>query len=145
LFIVALISLALYLTPSTNQYFHRLTYHTQIAPKGEITYVKLPDGSTVVLNASTIIKYPKPFKGDRRELILVQGEAWFDIIPDKNKPFVVISEDVETRVLGTAFNIRAYSFIEDITVTVERGKVEVRDINNAADKAVYLLPNEQVI
>src|SRR5690606_23635075 len=52
--------------------------------------------------------------------------------------------DVETRVLGTAFNIRAYPFLEDIIVTVERGKVEVRDINNLPDQSVYVLRNEQV-
>lgn len=142
--LVTLSCLALYVIPGTNLYFSRLTYQKLVVPKGKILNIKLVDGSTVFLNSSTIIKYPERFKSNRRELILISGEAWFNIAPDKNRPFIVISGDVETRVLGTAFNIRDYPFLEDVVVTVERGKVEVKDINNLTDQAVYLLPHEQV-
>lgn len=144
LLLATLSCLALYLIPGTNLFFSRLNYHTLVVPKGKIFSVSLADGSTVILNSSTIIKYPGTFKSNLRELILVSGEAWFDIAPDKNKPFTVISGDIKTRVLGTAFNVRDYDFLEDVVVTVERGRVEVSAINNLSDGAILLLPNEQV-
>src|SRR5690606_2603405 len=67
----------------------------------------LPDGSTVLLNNNSSLDFPQQFTGDTREVIL-KGEAYFDIKPDASRPFIIHTGKVKTRVLGTAFNIRAY-------------------------------------
>ena len=102
--------------------------------------IQLPDGSTVILNAGSTLEYPQAFDGDVREVTL-RGEGFFDIQHDVEKPFVVHTGKVKTTVLGTAFNIRAYPYQSDITVTVKRGKVRVSD-----DKQIFGIvnPDQQI-
>jgi ferric-dicitrate binding protein FerR (iron transport regulator) len=113
--------------------------------KGERKEVKLPDGSTVWLNESSKMEYPRHFAEHQRKVVLLDGEAYFDIKRDESKPFLVAASGTTTRVLGTAFNIRSYHFLKSILVTVTRGKVEVQKAAGAdgPDKKI-LLPNEQV-
>lgn len=103
-------------------------------------FIKLPDGSTVVLNGGSKLEFPESFAGDTREVTLT-GEAYFDITHDPIRPFVVHTGKVRTTVLGTAFNIKAYPEQSDITVTVTRGKVKVSD-----DKQVFGIvnPDQQI-
>ncbi|WP_158281196.1 FecR family protein [Dyadobacter jejuensis] len=88
--------------------------------------VVLPDGSTVWLNAGSTIRYADRFVGEVREVYLT-GEAFFEVQRDEDKPFLVYTEGVTTRVLGTSFNIQAYPEAEAIEVTVSSGKVSVVD------------------
>lgn len=88
--------------------------------------VILPDGSTVVLKAGSTLEYPPIFSGTTREVSL-QGEAYFDIAPDKAKPFIIHTDEVKTTVLGTAFNIKAWPDQHKVTVSVTRGKVKVEN------------------
>src|SRR5687768_11794332 len=69
-------------------------------------FIKLPDGSTVVLNGGSKLEFPESFAPDVREVTL-KGEAYFDITHDPKRPFVVHTGKVRTTVLGTAFNIKA--------------------------------------
>jgi ferric-dicitrate binding protein FerR (iron transport regulator) len=92
--------------------------------------IHLPDGSTAILNADSHLDYPSAFTGKTREIYL-SGEAYFDIKPDPSKPFLVHTEKIITRVLGTAFDIRAYPGDETIKVTVTRGKVQVLKENRS--------------
>jgi len=103
-------------------------------------YVKLPDGSSVILNEGSHLEYGDPFDGKSRQVSLV-GEAFFDIAHDAERPFVVHTGKLMTTVLGTAFNIRAYPDQSDIVVTVTRGKVKVSD-----DKKVLgiINPHQQI-
>src|SRR5688500_14508068 len=87
-------------------------------------FIKLSDGSTVILNAASRLDYPESFAGDVREVSL-EGEGYFDIVPDASKQFVVHTGKIKTTVLGTAFNVQAYPDQTNITVTVKRGKVQV--------------------
>lgn len=87
--------------------------------------ITLPDGSLVTLNHDSYLDYPTSFKGSSREVSLI-GEAYFDIQHDPQKPFLVHTGPFVTRVLGTAFNIKAYSKDNLLAVTVERGKVQVQ-------------------
>lgn len=113
--------------------------------KGERKEIKLPDGSTVWLNESSKMEYPRHFAEHQRKVVLLDGEAYFDIKRDESKPFFVEASGTTTRVLGTAFNIRSYHFLKSILVTVTRGKVEVQKAEgtDGPDKKI-LLPNEQV-
>ena len=87
--------------------------------------IVLPDGSKVVLHAGSTLVYPAAFSGNTREVAL-NGEAFFDIAHNPQKPFIIQSNGVKTTVLGTAFNIQAYPG-KAVTVTVTRGKVKVED------------------
>ncbi|SEW50991.1 FecR family protein [Chitinophaga arvensicola] len=92
--------------------------------KAKKRFIKLPDGSTVLLNDRSELKYPASFSGAAREVYL-SGEAYFDIVASNHQPFVVHTGKVATTVLGTVFNIKALPGEEDVTVTVEKGKVKV--------------------
>lgn len=91
--------------------------------------IHLPDGSTVILNANSRLNYPPSFTGATREVFL-SGEAWFDIKPNPQQPFLVHTGRITTKVLGTAFNIKAYPD-EKVEVTVTRGKVQVLKDNKS--------------
>lgn len=100
----------------------------------------LPDGSTVVLHSGSKIDYLSSFSGDTREISLI-GEAYFDIVHNAARPFIIHTGKIKTTVLGTAFTIKAYSGQKDIIVSVLRGKVKVE--NNSGLLAV-LTPNTKV-
>ncbi|MCK5207981.1 MAG: FecR domain-containing protein [Cyclobacteriaceae bacterium] len=84
--------------------------------------IQLPDGTTVWLNRNSELLYPEIFDGETRILYL-KGEAFFEVTPDKNKPFIVHSGISKTTVLGTSFNLRAYSGEDEVRLTVATGKV----------------------
>lgn len=87
-------------------------------------FVRLPDSSTVLLNANSQLSYPDSFPREIREVTMT-GEGYFDIHPDAGKLFIVHAGGVDITVLGTAFNIKAYPSEAEVTVTVTRGKVKV--------------------
>jgi len=90
------------------------------------TRLKLSDGSIVLLREGSWLNMDSLFAGDTREVSL-QGEAYFEIVADPGKPFVIHTGKVKTTVLGTAFSIKANPADPEITITVTRGKVKVED------------------
>ncbi|NDW08442.1 FecR family protein [Dysgonomonas sp. 520] len=106
---------------------------------GENKHLFLPDSSEIWLNAGTTIKYPKKFKGDERSIYL-DGEAYFSVKRNEQKPFVVQTEKISVKVLGTKFNVKAYVNDEKIITTLTSGKVEVSTNNESH----ILKPNEQL-
>ena len=86
--------------------------------------IHLPDGSMVILNKHSKLDYPVAFTAGAREVTL-SGEAYFDIVHRPGQPFLVHTGKLMTRVLGTAFNIKAYPAENAIEVTVDHGKVQV--------------------
>ncbi|MEI6945787.1 FecR domain-containing protein [Paraflavisolibacter sp. H34] len=88
----------------------------------EVLHQTLPDGSEVTLNKNSRLRYPEKFKGDTRSVAL-EGEAFFEITPDRKKPFVITVNEVTVRVVGTTFNIRARNGLTE--VVVETGVVQV--------------------
>ncbi|MBC9796837.1 FecR family protein [Sinomicrobium weinanense] len=115
-------------------------YTEEIAMRGERREITLKDGSTVYLNAESSLRFPEHFS-DTREVVL-RGEAFFEVARDPDRPFVVKTGKLETRVLGTSFNINAYSEGE-VRVSVNTGKVRVADTRPSGGKVV-LTKNEQV-
>lgn len=115
-------------------------YITVQAHKGQVLEVLLPDHSTVTLNAASIIRYPAKFINSR-DVYLEEGEAYFDVAHDASKPFVVHTGGISTKVLGTAFNIKSYKELPNITVTVTRGRVQVNESSKALNT---LRPDEQL-
>lgn len=96
----------------------------QATPRGQKQTVHLPDGTQVKLNAESTLRYAKNFDQRIREVYLT-GEAYFEVAHDTLRPFVVYAGGIETKVLGTSFNLRAYPDEHNVDVALVQGKVEV--------------------
>ena len=99
----------------------------------------LPDGSVVNMNACTTLKYPEHFDGKERKIEL-NGEAYFQVMRNEKKPFIVRTSDFDVKVLGTSFDVKAYPDNEIAQISVESGKVEV----DLSDAMMRLVADEQV-
>ena len=104
--------------------------------------VTLPDGSQIMLNRYSSLTYPKRFKGDSREVTL-NGEGFFNITKNPNKPFIVTAEMMKVQVLGTQFNIEAYANNPDVRTTLIEGSVMVSI--DSTDEQMILHPSESAI
>ncbi|MEQ9441025.1 MAG: FecR domain-containing protein [Cyclobacteriaceae bacterium] len=115
---------------------------TQDGQKLQITF---SDGTQVKLNADTKLTYTDPFAPEQREVFL-EGEAFFDVTPDPDRPFIVHTGNLSTKVLGTSFNIRTYPEEDAIQVAVVTGKVMVANNHTDSslddDHTVVLQPSE---
>ena len=107
---------------------------------GDTRRLFLPDSSEIWINSGSNIKYPKSFT-DNQRLVYLEGEAYFSVKKDQAKPFIVKTEQLSVKVLGTKFNVKAYSDDENITTTLTNGKVEVS--TQSREKQI-LKPNEQL-
>ena len=107
----------------------------------QIKELKLSDGSTILLNKNSTLKYQEKFSGKERKVKLT-GEAYFTIAHNSKKPFIVISEQTETKVLGTEFNLKAYKNTGKIELTLTKGKVLFTD--NKTNENKTLIKNEKV-
>ena len=102
--------------------------NTLSTPRGGTYQVVLSDGTKVWLNAASSISYPVAFTGKERHVTL-NGEAYFEVAKNKEMPFYVSINNVEVKVLGTHFNIAAYSDDGEITTTLLEGAVQVTKNN----------------
>lgn len=110
------------------------------AAYGEQKRLLLPDSSEIWLNAGSTITYPQTFAEDKR-LVTLDGEAYFIVSKDTTKPFIVETSQLSVKVLGTKFNVRAYTDDERISTTLTSGKVEV---NVRSQLPRILQPNERL-
>ncbi|MBO9204622.1 MULTISPECIES: FecR family protein [Niastella] len=109
-------------------------------PRGGQYQLKLPDGSKVWLNAASSIKFPVSFSGKERR-VEITGEAYFEVTKDEAHPFIVSIRNTEVRVLGTHFNINAYSDNPQVKTTLLEGSVRITP--PAGGHATVLTPGEQ--
>lgn len=109
-------------------------------PYGKTGCYYLADGTCVWLNAGSSLEYPEKFRGRKREVRL-NGEAFFDVTPDKRKPFVVVSDHLRTTVLGTEFNVCSYGNQRHESVTVLSGSVNV---TTKDDQMHHLVPDRHL-
>ncbi len=125
---------------SNGEMQNELIYNTLTNPRGSnVINMTFADGSRVWLNAGSSIKYPVTFSGDERSVV-VSGEAYFEVMPDKQKPFVVSHADMKIKVLGTSFNVNAYDDEQDIKVTLLEGSVQTSLVKG---EWVILKPGQQ--
>jgi ferric-dicitrate binding protein FerR (iron transport regulator) len=120
--------------------------HNQImTTKGQKSQITLSDGTRVWLNSETVLEYPAAFNGNQREVFLA-GEAFFEVQKKDNKiPFLVKTSDIDIEVLGSSFNVMAYSDEEIIETTVVEGSVSLvrKGLKLSADQNVVLKQNEK--
>ena len=105
----------------------------------------LPDSTVVTLNSNSKLTFPRKFEGDVRE-VSIEGEAFFDVKPNPEKPFVINAGDAQVKVLGTSFSVSAYPGKETVDVIVKTGKVQVISKNTelqTANREVFLIPGEK--
>lgn len=104
----------------------------------EVKIDTLSDGSIITLNKASSLSYPSKFKGDKRAVAL-KGEAFFNITPDKKKPFIISVDSIEVTVVGTSFNIKAEK--ESTEIIVETGIVRVA----TSGQSVELRAGEKIV
>lgn len=114
-------------------------WHTLRVPRGGEYILVLEDGSRVWANSETVLRYPVRFSGGER-LVRLEGEAYFEVAKDAERPFCVETEKGKIYVLGTGFNVASY-IEEEMTVTLAHGLVKVI----AEDEETVLNPDEQAI
>ena len=117
-----------------------LTYTEVHVKNGEHQRIILPDGTSVTLNAGSYLRYPREFITDVRR-IEMNGEAFFEVTRDEEKPFLIHTKDADVKVLGTSFNVKAFDMDEQLTVSVQTGKVQV----DLPEAMMRLLPDEQFV
>lgn len=117
--------------------------NTVITKRGSKSTIHLPDGTKVWLNSDTWIRYDELFRGENREVVL-EGEAFFDVVKDAQHPFIIHTKTVDIKVLGTSFNVRAYANEKATETSLIRGEVEVTLLKNP-EKKIVLRPNEKLL
>jgi transmembrane sensor len=123
-------------------------FYEAVAPKGSRSVITLSDGSKVWLNSGTRIRYQSDF-GDKSRDLFLEGEAYFVVAENKDKPFRVRTQDLCITALGTAFNVKAYNDENTVETTLEKGNVLVELIKVSKDEQVpppvLLKPNQQAL
>jgi transmembrane sensor len=137
--VVLLIGFSIVYLINTNQYF-RKTYTENIAPQGQKSSVILPDGTKAYLNSGSALRYDNFFGRKYRHVQLV-GEAYFEVARNEKVPFIINTDVVQIKVLGTKFNVMAYPEDNIVETIVKEGEVSVSEINGQS--ALLLLANQK--
>jgi transmembrane sensor len=150
----AKIAASLLLVISSSIYVYRVAstaFKAEVAfkkiqtPKGQRRRVDLPDGSVAYLNAGSTLTYPETFSDTLRSVALT-GEAFFEVIKNPVKPFVVQTKDLQTKVLGTSFNVRSFDAEGATAVSLVTGKVQVaREYAGHNRQEHILAPGERLV
>lgn len=101
---------------------------TMVVPDGNQGTLILKDGTRIVMNGGSELRYPENFDGVERIVHLDSGEAYFDITKDPAHPFIVTTPQVKVRVLGTSFSVRDYRDEQQVSVSVNSGKVALENL-----------------
>ncbi|KIA95388.1 hypothetical protein OC25_05965 [Pedobacter kyungheensis] len=128
-------------SPSDNQIQN--ISNTIQTPRGGQYKIILEDGTIVWLNAASSLRYPLHFNGSERRVEL-SGEGYFEVAHLKTKPFIVVTSKQEVEVLGTHFNINAYSDEDEVKTTLLEGSVKVKAFRDKT-QSKYLKPGEQSV
>lgn len=119
------------------------SFNTLVIPNGKMYLIELPDGTKVWLNSKSSLKYPVEFV-DNNRMVTLEGEAYFEVTKNPHRPFIVETKSGNVTVLGTHFNVNAYSEDQNFETTLVEGKVKVSDIADSKEnESVILRPGQQ--
>lgn len=139
---IPLLIAVLYLCSMNNSFRNTIPRAEIFAPYGTRTDFLLPDGTKGKLNGGSSLSFPLTFSGRTRDVEL-SGEAYFEVAPNKHKPFIVSTKDIDVRVTGTSFNIQSYIDESTSEVTLKNGNVEVfRKVNGSEVRIGKLNSND---
>lgn len=133
--ICSLVWLQHYVIPTGQE---NATFVVKENPAGQKSKIQLTDGTIVWLNSDSKVRYPSNFNDSTRTVELT-GEAYFQVAKDTNRPFVVVSGDLQTTAVGTAFNVQYYAGDSVAMVFLAEGRVKAMDIRNP-DSIAFLEP-----
>jgi len=119
-----------------------ISWHEVYVPRGEKRQVLFQDGTIVWLNSDTKLKYPVGFQGEIRKVEL-EGEAYFIVHKNLAKPFLVHSRDIDIKVTGTSFDVKAYKDENKVTTALDEGKVSLFLQQNENQVEYILKPGQQ--
>lgn len=120
------------------------TVQSEVSTKsGSRTKIQLPDGSSVWLNGSSKLVYDNIHFGEKLREVTLTGEGYFDIVKNKDKPFIIHANKINVKVLGTAFNIKAYPGEKNTETSLIRGSIEVT-MKDRQEK-IMMKPNDKLI
>ena len=137
-------SISSYYIFSNSNISNKLANCETIVPLGSQAKIILPDGTVAWLNSGSTLKYNNLY-GKKTRDVLLTGEGYFQVTKDKSKPFLVHTNNIEIKVLGTVFNVRSYLDDPTVEVNLLEGKVDVTTRNNGSLKKLTLAPNEKII
>lgn len=140
--IVAVFTLGFLLNNLLNVYDEDIAMQTLQVPPGQNAQVTLADGSKVWLNAGSTLYFPNRFEGKER-LVKLEGEGYFEVQANKQKPFIVSTTGYTIKALGTTFNVNAYKKSKDFEASLLTGKIEVAD--HDGKQKIVLSPNNRVV
>lgn len=121
-----------------------ISYNEITVPNGSKTYLVLNDGTKVWLNSMSKLRYPGEFNPTSREVFL-DGEAYFEVAKDKQKPFYVITSDIDIKVHGTSFNVKSYKNEGTIETTLEEGSISITRKNPShKTEDIFLKPSQRL-
>ena len=142
--IIILLFILSFLFYKNSRFQPNPVYSEFIVPYGSKSKIKLPDSSTVWINAGSQIKYSNQFNSKNRQVFL-SGEAYFDVKESKHS-FIVLTPKVHIKVLGTRFNVKAYPDEKTVETTVMKGMVEIfsAKTKNPRNKSIVLKPKQQI-
>lgn len=130
-----------YLFPPVPEFKETSAVHTIRVPAGQHAELELADGSKVWLNAKTTFVFPEHFSSDSREVQL-DGEGYFDVEKDKARPFVVHAGKYDIKVLGTEFNVAAYSTDQKFEASLIEGSIELTQAGGS--EGMFVRPAERI-
>jgi len=113
-----------------NSSLKELVYHTLKVPYGKRFNVVFSDGSKVYLNSGSVIKYPVKFIENKKREVFLEGEAYFDVVNNKNELFIVNSNGIKVEVYGTRFNVRNYTEDFNSDIVLVEGSVGIGNSEN---------------
>ncbi len=148
---VTLLLMMVFSYKSYQNYFsekeiQKIAFIEKIAPKGKISSFEFEDGTVIKLFPESKIRFPEKFSDHDRKIYL-EGEGFFEVKKDVNRPFIVETNSLLTYALGTSFNIRTYQNRNKCDVSLVTGKVKVERVNKLKniDDGIILLPGEEAV
>jgi transmembrane sensor len=141
--VAGLISIFSWMIFSDGNHLSQNNLHSVSTHFGSKSKLILPDGSTVWLNAGSKLSYDKNFGTNERRVTL-EGEAFFDVVKMTDLPFIIQTQVIRIKVLGTTFNVKSYANEQTTETSLIRGKVEIT-INNRPEEKFMLLPDNKLI
>ncbi len=123
-----------------NAVVNRIEIMTQ---KGVRKQLVLPDGTKVWLNADSKLSYDNSMNDNDVRSVNLEGEAFFDVVKDVHRPFFIVTKEISIKVLGTAFNVKAYPEEDKTETTLLRGSIELV-VNKRPKEKFMLNPNEKL-
>lgn len=125
-----------------NPAMDEVAMQTVYVPAGQNAQLTLADGSKVWLNAGSTLNFPTRFVKGKRQVTL-EGEGFFEVKANKEKPFIVSTSTYDIKALGTSFNVNAYKQSEEFETALLTGKVEISD--RITDHIISLTPNNRAV